>query len=385
MNRVESSRVGSSRVESSRVESSRVESRRVGSGRVESGRVESGRVGSSRVESSRVESGRVESSRVESSRVESSRVESKPITSNQIKSDQIRSNQIKSDQIRSNQIKSDPIRSNQNKSDQIRSKHIKAYLIKSDQSTSLLQNWCVLPLSFAISGVCGLALVIIDTVAAAFSLDDENNNAEAARAIRSMRSIGEPVGALVGAVHHYGKTTETGLRGASAFHAGADTVISVLANRNQTTGEVSNRSISLAKSRSTDEGPVSGFDLVFMNLGIDEDDEIFGSCAVAPNGAVVSGRLRRPEPQSKVQFRTAFQEALKSHGVVRPDLTGDQASHAVPLRHVREALGRLCVAGDDDPKKRAERARKAVVRAITTLSGEFTTRLVEGVEWIWSK
>jgi hypothetical protein len=148
---------------------------------------------------------------------------------------------------------------------------------------------------------------------------------------------------------------------------------------------VSNRSIALAKSRTADEGPISGFDLLFWNLGMDDDDEIFGSCAVTPNGAVVSRRSVRPEAQSKIKFRAAFHDALSSHGVVRADLTGDQDTHAVQLKHVREALGCQFITGDDDPKKRKEAVRKAAARAVRELSGEFATTFDGNAEWIWSR
>ena len=125
-----------------------------------------------------------------------------------------------------------------------------------------------------------LGMVIIDTLGAAFSMKDENSNAEANAIIRDLRTITEKTGAVVVAVHHYGKSAETGLRGASAYRGGADAVLSVMANRSETTGEVSNRRIALAKSRVGEEGPISGFTLEEMKLGVDEDLEDYGSCYV---------------------------------------------------------------------------------------------------------
>jgi RecA-family ATPase len=99
-----------------------------------------------------------------------------------------------------------------------------------------------------------LGVVIVDTVAAAFHLKDENDNAEGARVVNHLRQMGDALGCLMVPVHHYGKSAETGLRGASAFRAGADVVISVLADRNESTGEVTRRRLALAKSRTRDEG-----------------------------------------------------------------------------------------------------------------------------------
>ena len=67
-----------------------------------------------------------------------------------------------------------------------------------------------------------LGAIILDTVAATFELADEDDNAEIAKAIRRMRWIGNKTGSLIVPVHHYGKTAATGLRGGSAWRAGAD-------------------------------------------------------------------------------------------------------------------------------------------------------------------
>lgn len=128
-----------------------------------------------------------------------------------------------------------------------------------------------------------LGAIFIDTLAAAFDLEDENNNAEASKAIRRMRSIGGAVNAVVVGVHHYGKDKTTGLRGASAWRAGADAIISVLADRDELTGQVSNRSLALAKSRAGEEGPIAPFELKGVLIGKDEDGDAVTSCVVVPS------------------------------------------------------------------------------------------------------
>lgn len=61
-----------------------------------------------------------------------------------------------------------------------------------------------------------LGLIAIDTMAGAFAMKDENDAAEAQQVLRHMRMLGEPIGALVLPIHHYGKTEDTGLRGSTA-------------------------------------------------------------------------------------------------------------------------------------------------------------------------
>ncbi|GAB4068531.1 AAA family ATPase [Ancylobacter sonchi] len=107
-----------------------------------------------------------------------------------------------------------------------------------------------------------LGAVIIDTLSAAFSIEDENSNAEAAKAIRLMNLMANKLGVVVIPVPHYGKGPETGLRGASAWRAGADAVLSVSADRDQTTGNCRDRHLVLTKSRVGLEGWSMVFDFL---------------------------------------------------------------------------------------------------------------------------
>ena len=62
-----------------------------------------------------------------------------------------------------------------------------------------------------------------------FDLQEEADNAEAARVCKVMRRLGEATGATIVPIYHYGKNAAVGLRGASAWRANADFVLSVLA------------------------------------------------------------------------------------------------------------------------------------------------------------
>lgn len=134
---------------------------------------------------------------------------------------------------------------------------------------------------FQIEHGCRLGVVILDTLAACFSLKDENSNAEAAVIIRRAKTLADALGALVVLVHHYGKAQETGLRGASAWRAGADAVLAVQADRNEMSGGISNRQIVLTKSRTHEEGWLRTFSLKHVPIGHDEEGEPIGSCVIA--------------------------------------------------------------------------------------------------------
>jgi hypothetical protein len=142
-------------------------------------------------------------------------------------------------------------------------------------------------------------VAILDTVAATFDMEDEDSNSEVAKAIKKMRSLGAKFNGLVVPIHHYGKTAATGLRGGSAWRAGADVVLSVLCDRNELTGEVTNRQLALAKARDGIEGPIAPFDLTFTELGMD-GDEPFGTLIVQPS--------ERPTKQTSAKPLTADQK-----------------------------------------------------------------------------
>jgi hypothetical protein len=233
-----------------------------------------------------------------------------------------------------------------------------------------------------------LGLIVIDTLAAAFAMKDENDAAEAQQALRHMRSLGEPLGALVMPVHHYGKTEETGLRGSSAYRGGADAVLSVLADRNQVTGEVTTRSLNLAKTRYGEEGPIACFSLRFIELGIDEDGDPFGACVVDP-------ALDRPPPSTRkaprkeslgtIALNDAFAEVLLSHGRdVR--VRGDGPTvMAVTVNELRPEFRRRYATGEPiETKQAANTVNQALKRALAACPKHgFQTASWGGEEWLW--
>ena len=227
-----------------------------------------------------------------------------------------------------------------------------------------------------------LGAVIIDTVAAACGMESENDNAEAAKLIRNLGRLRDATNSLIMPVHHYGKTEDTGLRGASAFRAGADVVLSVLAKRNKETGETTDRRLALAKSRTSEEGPISGFDLAQVLIGMDEDGA-FGSCAVAPNGNSATSAQGARQPQSSRDFRTAFDAAVNGAAGDQRALTGGRNDNAVKLQLVRDEFCRLRSNGLGDKRKQIDAARKAFGNACKALQAEFLTWTDDhGLDWV---
>ena len=232
-----------------------------------------------------------------------------------------------------------------------------------------------------------LGLVAIDTMAAAFAMKDENDAAEAQQVLRHMRMLGEPIGALILPIHHYGKTEETGLRGSSAYRGGADAVLSILADRNQVTGEVTTRSLNLAKSRWAEEGPIAAFALCFVQLGTDDDGEAYGACVVEP-------KLDEPPPSSRkapqkdplpiVALKGAFDEVLMIHGRDVQVRGAGETVRAITVEELRPEFRRRYATAETDGDKAAATIRQALKRALNACPKHgFKTAAWDGEEWLW--
>jgi hypothetical protein len=211
-----------------------------------------------------------------------------------------------------------------------------------------------------------LGMVICDTLAATFDLNDENDNSEAAKAIRVMKVLSDALRVVVVPVHHFGKAATTGLRGASGWRAGCDSVLSVLASRDETTGKCRDRQLVLTKSRVGEEGWRVAFDLSFVELGEDEDGDPFGACFVEPGEAEDSDIvMSRPKPLPRAA--RAYLDALhivagEKGRKVRPFGSEGPEVNAVDRERVRDEFYLAWPADGDDEKARKNAKRKSFKR-----------------------
>ena len=120
------------------------------------------------------------------------------------------------------------------------------YLLDPDSLARIIEALKELSQQFRDEHGVRLGAVFVDTIGAAFGLEDENDAAKVNAAMRVLRQIGDAIDAVIIPVHHYGKAASTGLRGSSAFRGAADAVLSVLAERDELTGKSDNRSLCLA-------------------------------------------------------------------------------------------------------------------------------------------
>jgi len=210
-----------------------------------------------------------------------------------------------------------------------------------------------------------LGAVICDTLAACFAIEDENDNSKAAAVIRYLKELSDRLNIVVIPIHHYGKSAETGLRGASAWRAGSDVVLSVLADRDQVTGKCNNRRLTLAKSRSESEGWQGAFKLTFVPTGNNEDDEETGACYVelcSNDNADQQEKHKKLSSDAKAYCQSLGAllgdkgEKIRPYGSEGPEVI------AVNREDIRQEFYRARPADGDDEKKINEARRKAFKR-----------------------
>jgi hypothetical protein len=230
-----------------------------------------------------------------------------------------------------------------------------------------------------------LGHVPIDTIAATFGMKDEDDNAEASRVCNTLRSIGDETGVLMSPVHHYGKNPESGLRGASAWKASADVILGVLADIDPLTGKTSNRELVCAKARDGEQGPISPFELEFIELGLKDGGEIYGSCCVVPKeGGKWHFDKKAAPSKSQRSILTAIAEAIDSAGKPITPRAGMPQVRAARVSDIRSEFDRVYVVDGKDLLKIEKAKAKAFKRAIDHLPlTEFGAGSAEGFDWIW--
>jgi hypothetical protein len=226
-----------------------------------------------------------------------------------------------------------------------------------------------------------LGVVILDTVAASFTMQDENSNAEVNKICGIMHRIGNETGTLVTAVHHYGKAADSGLRGASAWEGAADVIISALANINPNTGEVKDRRLALAKTRDYEPGPIAPYSLKVVKLGVDKYNDDITTCIVEIDTQPRLPPTENEKSKSKKTLVEACRYALHEHEDFL--LKEGVRYRAVELKYIKEQFEARYVTGEGDPEKQKRATRSAWARALRHMpEGWRTEKDSDGDEWL---
>lgn len=199
-----------------------------------------------------------------------------------------------------------------------------------------------------------LRLIVIDTFAAAFCLQDENSSVEVTKVMKMLQELSERTNTLVMPVVHHGKTEGTGVRGSTAFEASADARLTVNYSKNEE-GEVSWRRVSLGKSRTEETGWCHNFDLDPVVLGTDEDGEQIVSCSISDLGEPTKQSAKEKPEQKANDLLQAIAQVANNTALV--DSEGWISAEPVKEAFLATAPGEKS-ASDDAKRKRWERAVK---------------------------
>lgn len=196
-----------------------------------------------------------------------------------------------------------------------------------------------------------VGVVAVDTMLAAFGMEDEGASAEAQRICGHMRELGACVGAVAVPVHHVGKDESQGMRGSSAFHAAADHVIICGGDQDALTGETTGRYLAVTKSRNDSTGPISNAELQVVELGINQYGETRFTCFYAWAPGKVEPKKDKKHGVHASVFDKAYDIVLARDG-----------GEGVPDTVLRMQFYLLSHAGSNDTKKKAyQRVRDKMI------------------------
>lgn len=231
-----------------------------------------------------------------------------------------------------------------------------------------------------------LGLIIVDTLAAAFSMNDENDAAEATRIMQFLLQISEETETLAIAVAHYGKSVETGVRGSSAYTASADVILAVQAKKTMK-GQVESRHIYIDKSRVYGTGWACDFNLTSVPVGLDEDGETLWSCYVSPEEL----HMKHSAPQKKQQtlalciLMQSFNQMIGEVGELIYSSSNPNGIKAIRREMLRPEFYKHYPADGDTEEKRTDAKRKQFKRTTDTAiqEGRLKYESINGEDWLW--
>jgi len=135
-----------------------------------------------------------------------------------------------------------------------------------------------------------LALIVVDTLASALGLEDENSAPEVTRALKALEQIASEFDAAIVGIHHAGKNGQD--RGSSAFRAACDVMMAV--ERGETVaGQPEHRRLSVVLNRNGEGDWSTNFKLDRVVLGKDDDGDEITSCTVSAAGVGIVTLGRR--------------------------------------------------------------------------------------------
>ena len=165
-----------------------------------------------------------------------------------------------------------------------------------------------------------VSVLVIDTLARATAGQmDENSNTEMSKLIAGLDAIRERTGVHILLVHHSGKDTSKGSRGASSLKAAAGTEIELSFDE-----ETRVRTARATKQRDMETGAEINFILQIVELGEDADGDQVTTCIIREATREELEEVHndaRPQGQNQKLFRKCFMQ-LRGERVGGPNPSG---------------------------------------------------------------
>lgn len=219
---------------------------------------------------------------------------------------------------------------------------------------------------------CAGGLLIIDTLNRAASGADENTSADMGRIIDAAKTLQNRLGGLVLLVHHSGKDASRGLRGHSSLNAALDASIEVIKLDHRKEWRIDK-----AKDSADDTG--TGFQLLQVEIGRDDEGEPITSCVVVADDAPRT--LRRTLPPKSGNQKIAWdvlRERLRNAGTTTPEGAPASLPKGAPAIAIEAAIESVRERLTCDPKRRTERA----MQALDGLHAKGLIRIESGFIWL---
>jgi hypothetical protein len=226
-----------------------------------------------------------------------------------------------------------------------------------------------------------LGLVLIDTIVKAFSIRDENDNAEIHLICKRLQLITDRVECFTMGVVHAGKDADKGPRGGSAWRGDVDCSLMATGVRDEKTGLCSDTKLAQTKNRDGPEGPISAYKLATIQLGIDDDGEPFFAPVIEElleQAPIAKSAPPKRLKGQKAEFMKVVKWALDEAGETMPG-TGQQPFNTKGVR--REALKKYAKNKSFMEGSTPETQRTNLNKWLRDLAGD--GHLHQDEEWVW--
>jgi hypothetical protein len=222
-----------------------------------------------------------------------------------------------------------------------------------------------------------LGLIIIDTLSASagYARAGEENDPAAGQAIMNvLKAVAEAAHCFVLAIDHFGKSPESGTRGASSKESSGDVVLAALGTK-ELSGSVTNTRLAVRKNRGGRQGQEFPFTLRVVEVPEpDEDGDPITTMVVdwLPVGAAEPAqpppdpwaRCRRQDQRTAVlRLKRVLGAALAESGEERSIEPDGPTVRMIDQELVREAFY-ACTPADGTPEQKGEFRRKRFNRAL---------------------